>query len=234
MLRRIRIRLVLSDQLASAQGEMVGDVRRLPAENTPRVRVQVRAPDALPTGCVDGPATRRTVRVRFPGVLRAATTTGGQLGAPGDRARGAGSAGHGGNLHWDAEKPRRGSPGLLPVGFYLKLPPKIARNAANARSLATSLGCAAAMSSTAEIAAISPPVGVIATSTTENLANLSQSCKWHDAWHRATRALVSKLVIRSGCGVATSSLAAAFASSGLSRLVTDWRVAISPRKRHGS
>lgn len=57
MLCQIRIHLAFRYQLASTQWEVIGDIRRATAQHTPRVRVQVRLTDALPTSCVDSATT---------------------------------------------------------------------------------------------------------------------------------------------------------------------------------
>lgn len=59
MLRSVRVRLTPRDQLAARLRVMVRNVRRLTAQHAPRVRVQVRTPDALPPRCVNGSTTRR-------------------------------------------------------------------------------------------------------------------------------------------------------------------------------
>lgn len=94
-LERVRVRHTPSHQLASAQREMVSNIGRATTQHAPRVGIQVGSPDAWPPPPVRT-ATRcapRTVRLTL--MSRTATTTG-QLGAPGDRARGAGLTRHGG------------------------------------------------------------------------------------------------------------------------------------------
>ncbi len=106
MLRRIRIRIAPSDQLTARQREMVRDVRRSTAQHTPRIRVQIRTPNALPTRRVHSATTRRTVGVGL--TLMPLTASAGpcQQGAAGDRARGAGLTRHGGHQHQGRGCPR--------------------------------------------------------------------------------------------------------------------------------
>ena len=92
--RRVRIGDPLRHQLTPRQGEVVSDRRRATAQQTPRVPVQVRLTSALPPRGVAPLRARPALLLGLAAVILAATTTGGQLGAPGDRARGAGSSGH--------------------------------------------------------------------------------------------------------------------------------------------
>lgn len=115
MLRSIRIRGTLCEQLLSRQREMVGNRRATTAQHTPRVRVQVRAADARPHGPVCTRSWRHALRGRFPLMGRTASARG-QLGAAGDRTGGTGFARHG-VLMTETRKPRLSRPGILWCGL---------------------------------------------------------------------------------------------------------------------
>lgn len=94
MLCSIRIRGILREQLLSRQREMIHNRRATTAQHTPRIRVQVRAAHTRPHAPVRARPRCHTLRGRFPLMGRTAAARG-QLGAHGDRARGAGFAGQG-------------------------------------------------------------------------------------------------------------------------------------------
>lgn len=116
---RVRIVRTLSDQLPSAQREVIRHGRRTTAQHAPGMRVQVALAHALPPGPV-APFRRRPAQpVRLALMLSAAATRAGQLRAPGDTARGVGSTWHGGSPPGGGYQPFRPmkSPCAMPSGW---------------------------------------------------------------------------------------------------------------------
>lgn len=103
---RVRLGHPLRHQLTPRQGEVVSDRCHATAQQTPRVAVQVRLTRALPTGRVAPLCTRPALLLGLASVSLTAATSG-QLGAPGDRTRGAGLTRHGGHQHQRRGCPRR-------------------------------------------------------------------------------------------------------------------------------
>lgn len=95
MFPRVWVCLPTRYQLASAEREMVGHIRGLAAQHTPRIGVQVRPPRALPLRGVDSATTRGAFPIRL-SLVFLTTAPCRQLGASGYRAGGTGLTRHGG------------------------------------------------------------------------------------------------------------------------------------------
>lgn len=102
---RVRLGDPLRHQLTPRLGEVVSDRRCTPAQQTPRVPVQVRLTDALPP-CGVAPFVGRTALLLGLAPMLGTAPARGQFGAPGYRARGAGLTRHGGHQHQGRGCPR--------------------------------------------------------------------------------------------------------------------------------